>query len=198
MGLHTTKSTKEAKAVGPIADEFLNGINITKLQQTKSAVKKNKNLGQFKFRVNDQWIEGSHTKATIKNFRGSGQELKHKAPFALETDQPSELLGADVAPTPFEYTLSALSACMVNAVATGAAEQGIKIESIKADSEGDVDLQGMLNLNPKVRKGIKQIQVNMQVKGDVSKKKLEELARLSPIYDTITNPVNVKINIEKV
>lgn len=47
------------------------------------------------------------------------------------------------------------------------------------------------------RRGYKQIRVNFTIKSDASAKELENLAKFSPVYDIVSNPVPVSIKIEK-
>jgi len=56
----------------------------------------------------------------------------------------------------------------------------------------------LLDLDPKVRSGYREIRVKFKVKGDVDEQTIHELVRKSPVYDTIANPVKIKIEVEKV
>jgi uncharacterized OsmC-like protein len=40
--------------------------------------------------------------------------------------------------------------------------------------------------------------VKFKVKGDVDEATVNELLRKSPVFDTLANPVNIKIAVEKV
>ena len=77
-----------------------------------------------------------------------------------------------------------------------AAVQGIKIDSIESELEGVLDLQGFLKLKDDVRKGYENIKITFKVKSDATAEQLEDLAKNSPVYDIVNNPVpiNIKIN----
>lgn len=61
--------------------------------------------------------------------------------------------------------------------------------------EGDLNLRGFLGLSEQVRRGYKNIRVNFTVKSDASPEQLQELTHYSPVYDIVSNPVVVTINI---
>jgi uncharacterized OsmC-like protein len=183
----TTPETKET---------VINGVNVTRLGQTIEAIRQKPELAQFKFRARNQWDRGAHSVATVSDFHGTCQELQHKAPFVLEADEPPVLLGGDTGAGAAEYILAGLSACLTGTLAYHASARGLKIEDIQSEYEGDVDLRGFLDLDPKVRNGYREIRVKFKVKGDVDEATVRELLSKSPIYDTLTNPVKVKIDIE--
>ncbi|HAP41310.1 MAG TPA: osmotically inducible protein C, partial [Nitrospira sp.] len=68
--------------------------------------------------------------------------------------------------------------------------------SLESTLEGDVDLQGFLGLSDHVRPGYQAIRVTFTVRSDASPEQLRELAKFSPIYDTVTNPVPVTIHVQ--
>jgi uncharacterized OsmC-like protein len=179
-------------------DIICNGVNVTKLGQTIEAVKEQPEIGQFKFRARNQWDDGSHNVATVDTFYGTCQELKHKRPFVMHADEPPVLLGQDNGANPVEFVLAGLSGCMTTTLAYHAAVRGMDIEKISSEFEGDIDLQGLLDLDPKVRSGYREIRVKFKVKGDLDEQIIQELLRKSPVYDTLANPVRIKIEVEKI
>jgi uncharacterized OsmC-like protein len=108
------------------------------------------------------------------------------------------MVGQDSAPSPVEHVLHGLAGCMTTTLVYHAAARGIEIESIASELEGDVDVRGFLGLSNEVRKGYSEIRVVLKVKSDATAEKLEELAKYSPVYDTLRNPVNVVVRVEKV
>ncbi len=183
----TTLETKET---------MLNGLNVTRLGQTIEAIRQKPELAQFKFRARNQWKLGARNVATISDFYGTCQELKHKAPFMLEADEPPVLLGGDTGASAGEYILAGLSACLTGTVAYHASARGLKIEEVQSEYEGDVDLRGFLDLDPKIRNGYREIRVKFKVKGDLDEATVRELLSKSPMYDTLANPVRIRIEVE--
>lgn len=179
-------------------DTILNGVNVTKLGQTIEAVKQQPEIAQFKFRARNQWDNGGHNVATVDTFYGTCQEMEHKQPFVMHADEPAVLLGEDNGANPVEFVLAGLSGCMTTTLAYHAAGQGLKIEDISSEFEGDIDLQGLLGTDPKVRSGYREIRVKFRVRGDADEATIRDLVRKSPVYDTLANPVKIKIDVEKV
>ena len=179
-------------------DTMLNGVNVTKLGQTIEAVKQQPEIAQFKFRAQNQWDTGGHNVATVDTFHGTCQEMRHERPFVMHADEPAVLLGDDQGANPVEFVLAGLSGCMTTTLAYHAAGRGLNLESIESAYEGDIDLQGLLGTDPNVRSGYREIRVKFKVKGDVDEQTVKELLRKSPVYDTLANPVRIKIEVEKV
>ena len=181
-----------------IKETVLNGVNVTRLGQTIEAIQQKPELAKFKFRARNQWDLGTHSVATISDFYGTCQDLQHKAPFVLHSDEPTVLLGADTGAGAAEYVLAGLSACLTGTLAYHASARGLKIEDVESEYEGDIDLRGFLDLDPKVRNGYREIRVKFKVKGDLDEATVLELLSKSPVYDTLANPVKVKIEVQKV
>ena len=92
--------------------------------------------------------------------------------------------------------LHALAACLTTSLVYHAAARDIRIESVESTLEGDLDLRGFLGLSDQVRHGYKELRVNFTVKSDASPEQLRELTAFSPVYDIVSNPVPVTINIK--
>jgi uncharacterized OsmC-like protein len=161
-------------------------------------VKQQPEIAKFKFRARNQWDIGGHNVATVDSFYGTCQEMEHKSSFVMHADEPPVLLGEDNGANPVEFVLAGLSGCMTTTLAYHAAGRGLKIDDIQSEFEGDIDLQGLLGTNPAVRSGYKEIRVKFKVKGDADEATIQELVRKSPVYDTLANPVKIKIEVERV
>jgi len=106
------------------------------------------------------------------------------------------LLGQDKGANPVEYVLVALAACVTTSVVYHAAARGIHVESVESSLEGNIDLRGFLGISEEVLKGYENISVTMKIKSDASPEQLRELTELSPVFDTLTRAVPVKVNVE--
>jgi uncharacterized OsmC-like protein len=182
--------------------EMVNGVNVEKLFETIDAIRQKPNLAVFKFRLNNEWIDGSLNRSTIKNFYGAGREdTARQEPFVLEADEAPVLLGKDMAPNPVEYLLHALAACVTTSMIYHAAAKGIRIEEVESRVEGDIDLHGFLGLDEKVPCGYKNIRMKFKIKADAPEEMLEEIVRLgptfSPVFDTVTRAVNVEVGLDR-
>jgi uncharacterized OsmC-like protein len=179
----------------------LNGVNVDQLVGTVNAIKSNPNLARFKFRAKNEWINGGHSRTSIQSFYGAGQEDSSRdRPFVLEGDEPPVLLGANAGPNAVEAVLHALASCLAVGFVYNAAAQGIKIESLEFDLEGDLDLLAFLGLSDQVRPGYENIRLSYRVKSDAPREKIEALCdyvqKTSPVLDIVRNPVPVTISLE--
>ena len=175
---------------------MVNGIDTEILLETVGAVSENPELGKCHFRANNTWNGGSKNATTIGDFYGAGEEHQHKASFTYHADEPTILAGYDDAANPVEYLLHALAACVTTTMVAHAAVCGIHIEEIESQLEGDIDINGFLGLNPDTPKGYTDIRVKFQIKSDADADALKELAKFSPVYNTLTQGANVDIQID--
>jgi uncharacterized OsmC-like protein len=178
----------------------LNGVDVDQLFGNIDAIKDDPALGKFKFRADHKWINGGHNQTTIKNFYGTQQDHNHDRPFELEADEPPVLLGEDVGPNPVEYALTALVSCVTTSLVYHSAARGIKLNSVEARLEGDIDLRGFLGISDEVRRGYENIRIYYKIDADVPDEELEELIQMgtkySPVFDTFTNPVQVSAQLD--
>ena len=182
------------------ANSTVNGVNVDELFGTIDAVKKAPVIAKFKFRAENQWVDGGHNRTTLKNFYGIKQDHEHKEPFVLDADEPPLLLGRDIGPNPVEYALTALAACVTTSIVYHAAAKGVTIRSMESRLEGDIDLQGFLGLKDDVPRGYKEIRMYVNIDADAAPEKLQEIVQLgptySPVFDTITRAVPVSVKLE--
>lgn len=176
----------------------INGVDVGKVESTVHAIKNQPDLANFKFRLHNRWISGSHNHSTIGDFYGANQENSHLKRYEMDVDEPQILAGEDLSPDPVEYLLNALGSCLTTSLVYHAALQDIKIEELEADVEGDIDLQGFLGISDKVRRGYKNIRVNFKVKTDAENmKKLQALSEYSPVFDAVAHETPISISMER-
>jgi len=179
----------------------LNGVDVERLMATVGLIKEQPDLARFQFRASTSWQGGGRSLTKIQGFYGAGQEnTSRTAPFEMAGDEPDLLLGSDTGPNAVEAVLHALTSCLTVGFIYNAAAQGIKVDSLEFDVEGDLDLRGFLGLNETVRPGYSAINVRYRVKADAPRAKIEELCayvqRTSPVVDIISNPVPVSVSLE--
>ncbi len=192
----TAEITKPARPV----PEPRHGVDTPTLFATLDAVRGQPELAKFQFRADSHWLSGTHMQSTIHGFSGAGGEHVHKAPTVAHGDHPAVLCGADEGPTPVEWVLHALASCLTAGIANIAAARGVTLTKADAKVVGDIDLQGVLGLNDKVRNGFQAIRVTFEVAGDAPMAKLEEIVRQSvarsAVFDMLTNGVPVAVSVK--
>jgi uncharacterized OsmC-like protein len=175
----------------------VNGVDTPTLFATIDAVKAQPELAQFQFRATNRWINGTHNQSTINGYFGAGQEYGRGEGHRYDADHPPVLTGGDAGPTPVEFLLHALAACLTSGLANIAAARGIPLTEVTSTVEGDIDLRGILGLDDEVRNGYQGIRVTFDIKGDASEEQLAKLVeqsrRRSAVVDVLTNGVPVTI-----
>jgi uncharacterized OsmC-like protein len=177
-----------------------NGVDTAALFATLDAVKGSPEIAKFQFRATNTWISGTHSRSTIHGFYGVGQEMEHTNVSFVDADHPAVLVGADKAPTPVEYVLHALAACLTAGIANIAAARKVNLTSVEATVEGNIDLLGLLGLDHDVRNGFETIKVTFRLSGDDQAKLrqvVEQSKARSAVYDIITNGVSVAIEVDE-
>jgi uncharacterized OsmC-like protein len=187
-----TEVAKEA------TEEILNGVNVDAVKNLIGTLREKQDLAKSKFRVSNKWINGGHNRTTISDFYGAGKDISHIQTFVLDADEPPILAGEDKGANPVEHLLNALAACLTTTMVYHAAVRGIRLEEVEAELEGHLDLRGFLAISDDVRNGYQEIRVKYKVKTDAENvERLKALAKLSPVFDVVSNGTRVDVQIEK-
>jgi uncharacterized OsmC-like protein len=176
-----------------------NGVDTATLFATLDAVKGDPEIAKFQFRATNTWVSGTHNRSTIHGFYGAKQEMSHRDPFTYDADHPPVLVGSDQGPTPVEYVLHALAACLTAGIANIAAARRVHLEEVSSTVEGDIDLMGILGLSEQVRNGYQHLKVSFRLRGDDADKLravVEQSRGRSAVFDIVTNGVPVAIEVD--
>jgi uncharacterized OsmC-like protein len=178
----------------------LNGVDTPTLLATINAVAGQRELADFKFRARARWVSGTHSRIVVDDFFGAGQEHRHEAPTITDADHPAVLCGSDNGPTPVEFLLQGLAACLTAGIGNIAAVRGVKLESVESTVEGDINLLGLLGIDREVRNGYSGIRVAFKIRGDAPAEKLaaivEQSRARSAVYDVLANGCPVAIEVD--
>jgi len=177
-----------------------NGVNTEALFGALDAVRAQPEAAKFQFRASNTWVSGTHSRSTIDGFFGLGAEQNHRVEYSFDADHPTQLVGTDEGPSPAEYLLHALAACITAGIGNIAAARGVELRKVESTVAGDIDLMGLLGLDSSVRNGFGAIDVQVRIEGDASADDLagvvsRSVAR-SAVFDMLTNgtAVTVKVN----
>ena len=177
-----------------------NGVNVEALLAAREALTAAPEAAKFKWRASCKWQNGTHSQSTVQGFHGLGEEQKHKTEFSFEADHPEVFASEDLGATPIEFVLVGLASCLTAGVASVAQNRGIQLKSVDANLEGAMDIQGILGIDSDVRNGYDDINVTFNIDADASQQDIEALVaqsqKRSAVYDVVTNPtiVNVQVN----
>lgn len=190
--MHNTATTENAAK--------LNGVDRDTLFATINHVKGQPDLAKFRFSATNRWIDGTHSRSRMEPFLGAGGEHSHLESYEYDADHPEVLCGTDKGPSPVEFLLHALAACLTAGIGNIASARGIRLTEVESRVEGDIDLQGILGLSDEVRNGYERIRVSFKIKGDASaadlRKIVEQSRARSAVFDVITGKVPVEISVD--
>lgn len=179
--------------------QMTNGVNTEGLFGALDAVKAQPEAAKFQFRARNEWISGTHSRSTIYDFFGLGSEQTHTEARSYEADHPEQLVAKDMAPTPVEFLLHALAACITAGIGNIAAARGIELRRVESVVRGDIDLVGLLGIDLSVRNGYQAIEMEVTIDGDASDEELRAIVERSiarsAVYDMLTNGTAVKVGV---
>ncbi|MDA8240840.1 MAG: OsmC family protein [Nitrospiraceae bacterium] len=171
----------------------VNGLDTGKLMKVVETVKQNWETGRTVWKASTTWKGGFKVETCSRE-------------FTLTADEPEMLCGTNTAANPVEMVLQAYGACLSIGYAMNAAVRGIKLDDIRIDLEGEIDLPGFLGLEPPEKlhmdklPGFKTITAKVKIKADVDAKTLQDLHKhvvgTSPVGLTLSRPVKVEAALE--
>src|ERR1700752_562346 len=177
-----------------------NGVNVQALLDARDALTKAPVAAQFKWRAVCEWKNGTHSHSTVESFYGLGAEQNRKTTFNFDADHPEVFASEDKGATPVELVLVGLASCLTAGVAAVAQHRGIQLRSVQATIQGGMDIQGILGIDSDVRNGFDGIKVTYKIDADASKDDIRALVaqsqKRSAVYDIITNPTNVTVEVK--
>lgn len=176
-----------------------NGVNVEALLGAREAMTGMPAAAQFEWRAEAEWVGGAHTRTTVQKFFGIGEEQSHREAFSTDTDHPGIFAATDNGPTPPEMVMVGLAGCLTAGVASVATNRGIQLKSVTASVTGNMDLRGILGADPDVRNGFGGLRVSYTIDADASREEIEAIVaqsqKRSAVYDVITNPTNVSVEV---
>ena len=175
------------------AARVINGLDPEQLMKVVETVKQNWEAGRTVWKASTTWKGGFKVETCSRE-------------FTLLADEPEMLCGTNIAANPVEMVLQAYGACLTIGYAMNAAVRGIRIDDIKIDLEGEIDLPGFLGLDPPEKYGMdklpgfKNINAKVKIKADADQKALRELHeqvnKTSPVGLTLSRPVKLSSSLE--
>ena len=171
----------------------INGLDLASLDQTLEAVSADPRLGQVAFRVRTDWKGQTKSKSTVDSYTLAGEVVPRS--FTIVADEPHELLGTNAAPNPQELLMSAVNACMVVGYVAQASVRGVRLDSCRIETEGELDLRGFLGIDESVPPGYRRICYTVFLEGDGSRDQYEDIHQAvmatAPNYFTMAQPIQM-------
>jgi uncharacterized OsmC-like protein len=95
--------------------------------------------------------------------------------------------------------LVGLASCLTAGVSAVAQNRGIQLRSVESSLEGKMDIRGILGVDSDVRNGYDDIKVTFKIDAEADRKEIEAIVaqsqKRSAVYDIISNPVNVTVEV---
>ena len=176
-----------------------NGVNVEALLGAREALSGAPEGAQFTWKATSKWVNGTHSESTVQGFYGLGGDQSHRTEYHYDLDHPEIFASEDNGATPVEYVLVALASCLTAGVAAVAQNREIQLRSVSATIEGGMDVRGILGMDSDVRNGFSDIKVSYKIDADASPDDIKALVaqsqKRSAVYDIITNPTNISVEV---
>jgi uncharacterized OsmC-like protein len=176
-----------------------NGVNVEALLGAREALTETPEGARFEWRATSEWQNGTHSSSVVEGFFGLGEEQRHRTRYAFDADHPEIFASEDNGAAPVEYVLVGLASCLTAGIAAVAQNRQIQLNRVSATLEGEMDVQGILGIDSDVRNGFSGIKVTYDIDADATPDEIraivEQSQKRSAVYDVITNPTNVSVEV---
>ena len=176
-----------------------NGVNVDALLDAREALSEAPEAAQFKWRAKCEWVQGTHSRSTVEGFYGLGEEQRHRSQFTFDADHPEVFASEDHGARPVEIVLASLASCLTAGIASVAQLRDIQLNSVSATIEGGMDIQGILGIDSDIRNGFDGIKVTYDIDADATPDEIKAVVaqsqKRSAVFDAITNPTNVTVEV---
>jgi uncharacterized OsmC-like protein len=176
-----------------------NGVNVEALLEARAALTETPAAAKFTWRATCKWVNGTHSQSTIQSFFGLGEEQSHRTEFSFDADHPEIFASKDNGATPVEMVLVGLASCLTAGIAAVAQHREIQLKSVSATLEAGMDIQGILGIDSDVRNGFDGIKVHYDIDAEASEDDIKALIaqsqKRSAVFDIVTNPTNVTVDV---
>ena len=173
---------------------IINGINTDALRDAIETVTQDPSHGQTRWQVASHWRGGFRSDTRVTQCTIGGQRVAKD--FTIRVDEPLELFGTNQFANPQEHLLAALNACMMVGYSALCALEGIELEELRIETEGDIDLRGFLGIDATVKPGYDQLRYTVHIKGDATPEQFEKIHRTvmatSPNYFNLATAIPLK------
>ena len=158
-------------------------FNKNVFNKTAQAVKENPKAGIEKFKAHLEFEEGLRSNIRIRNF----------APFKV--DEPEVLGSTNLAPNPIEYLISGAVGCFTVGVALNAHLNNVKINSLSADLEANLDMGVFFDAVQGGEHGITEICITLTVDTDGTMEQINSFVQKSLSHSPVLNSLKMKAKV---
>lgn len=91
-----------------------------------------------------------------------------------------------------------MAACVTAGIVTGAAARNITVNRVSSSVSADIDVRGVLGVDPDIRKGFSNVEMTVDLDADCEDAQKDALvaggAKYSAVFDMLANPTEVNIS----
>jgi uncharacterized OsmC-like protein len=109
--------------------------------------------------------------------------------FTIRIDEPLEIGGTNQYANPQEYLLAAVNACMMVGYVAVSSLLGVDLESVRIETEGDIDLRGFLGVDKNVAPGYESLKQTVYIKGNGTPEQFQKIHEMA--WATSPNRYNI-------
>ena len=173
---------------------IVNGINVDDLLALIEDVRRNPARGKTNWHVTTTWQGQTRSSAQVEGFAIGGKWVPRR--FSIDMDEPCEIGGRNRFANPQEYLLAALNACIMVGFVAQCSARGIILESLKIETDGEIDLRGFLGIDPAILPGYENLSYTVRIKGSGNEAEFAEIHEAvmatSPNVHNVSRPVDLK------
>lgn len=163
----------------------MNGIPVSECLKLVESVKTTPEKGETKWKSSTTWKGGLTCESKIRD-------------HTVIMDEPKSLGGSNSAPNMVEVVLAAYGSCLTVGYTLNASIRGIKINELKVEVEGDLDLAGFFGLDDEVKPGFSKVIAKVHLTADAPEEELQKLhqhvLKTSPVGSILTTALPVETN----
>jgi uncharacterized OsmC-like protein len=175
----------------------VNGIDTAHVMEVVNQIIDDPLKAQTNWSVTTEWKGGTRSDTRVEGYEVGGEFIAKD--FTINIDEPYELGGTNLFANPQEYLLAAMNACMIVGYSAACAMQGIEIEELSIETEGDIDLRGFLGIDPDVAPGYEELKYTVHIKGNATPEEFEKVHEIvcatSPNRFNISKPIKLNTNL---
>lgn len=178
----------------------VNGLDLDALETMVEGVRADAGKAIVAFHVTTRWTGQTRSETSVEGYEIGGQRVERR--FKIVADEPVELMGQNSAPNPQELLLTALNACMMVGYVANAALQGIALDHLEIETQGELDLRGFLGLDESIPPGYRQLDYTVRIAGPGTPEQFQAIhqavMKTSPNFFNLSQPIRMNGRLEVV
>ena len=177
-----------------------NGVNVEALFGAQAALTRGTGSGEVQValdgRVDQRHAQPLHHRGLLRpGRRAEAQEASSPSTPTIPRSSPPRTRR----PRRWRSSWPALASCLTAGVAAVAQARKVQLRSVSATLEAGMDVRGILGMDEDVRNGFDGIKVTYKIDADASPDDIKAIVaqsqKRSAVYDIITNPTNVTVEV---